>query len=70
MFNDKTLSSCLLSQNIVNAGSGCHGMGQTGCQGYIYTVSASDEGCGYGNQLHVSFGLDDRYDDPYCDKVL
>ena len=27
-------------------------------------------GCEYGNRLYVSFGLDDRYDDPYGDKML
>ena len=27
-------------------------------------------GCEYGNRLYVSVGLDDRYDDPYGDKML
>ena len=45
-------------------------MGHWGCHGYIYMTFASDQGCEYGNQFYVSFGLADRYDDPYCDKVL
>jgi len=45
-------------------------MGQRGRLRYIYIASARDKGCEYVNQLYVSFGLDDRYDDPYCDKVL
>ena len=61
MFNDKTLSSCLLSQNIVNAGLGGGGMGHWGCQGYIYMASARDQDCEYVNQFYVSFGLADRY---------
>jgi hypothetical protein len=36
-------------------------MGHWGCQGYIYMASASDQGCEYGNQFYVSFGLVDRY---------
>ena len=36
-------------------------MGQMGYHRYIYMASASDEGCEYGNQFYVSFGLDDRY---------
>ena len=39
-FNDKTLPSCLLSQNIVNAGSRGYGMGHRGCHGYIYLAFA------------------------------
>ena len=45
-------------------------MGHWGRLRYIYMASDSDQGCEYGNQFYVSFGLDDRYDDPYCDKVL
>ena len=45
-------------------------MGHWGCLRYIYMASASDEGCEYGNQFYVSFGLDDRLADPYGDKVL
>ncbi len=36
-------------------------MGHWGCLRYIYMASASDQGCEYGNQFYVSFGLDDRY---------
>ena len=36
-------------------------MGHRGCLRYIYMASASDQGCEYGNQFYVSFGLDDRY---------
>jgi hypothetical protein len=36
----------------------------------LYTHSLCQRlGCEYGNQLYISFGLDDRYDDPYSDKV-
>ena len=36
-------------------------MGQTGRLRYIYLAFARDQGCEDGNQLYVSFGLDDRY---------
>ena len=36
-------------------------MGHRGYHGHIYTVCARDQGCEYGNQFYVSFGLDDRY---------
>ena len=36
-------------------------MGHWGCLRYIYMASARDQGCEYGNQLYVSFGLGDRY---------
>ena len=45
-------------------------MGHWGYLRYTYMASASDQGCEDGNQFYVSFGLDDRYDDPYGDKVL
>jgi len=31
---------------------------------------ASDQPCEFVNHYWFSFGLDDRYDDPYCNKVL
>ena len=45
-------------------------MGHWGCLRYIYMASASDQGCEYVNQFYVSFGLADRYNDPYCDRFL
>jgi len=36
-------------------------MGHWGCHGYIYLAFATDQGCEYGNQFYVSFGLADRY---------
>ena len=45
-------------------------MGYWGCHGHMYMASARDQPCGDVNQLYVSFGLDDRYDDPYGDKML
>ena len=33
-------------------------------------ASASDKPCSYVNHYRFSFGLDDRYDDPYCNNVL
>ena len=36
-------------------------MGHRGRLRFIYIASASDQGCEYGNQLYISFGLDDRY---------
>ena len=36
-------------------------MGRLGYLRYIYIASARGEGCEYGNQFYVSFGLDDRY---------
>jgi hypothetical protein len=36
-------------------------MGHWGCYGYIYMAFASDQGCEYGNQFYVSFGLAYRY---------
>ena len=45
-------------------------MGHWGCLRYTYIAFARDQGCEYGNQLYVSFGLDDRLADPYGDKVL
>ena len=47
----RPLPSCLLSQNIVNAGSGGYGMGHRGCLRYIYMASASDQGCEYGKPV-------------------
>ena len=36
-------------------------MGRGGCISCVYMTSARDQGCEYGNQFYVSFGLDDRY---------
>ena len=36
-------------------------MGHWRCLSYIYMAFARDQGCEYGNQFYVSFGLDDRY---------
>jgi hypothetical protein len=55
------MPSCLLSQNIINAGSRGYGMGHRGYHRYIYIASARDQVCEYVNQFYVSFGLDDRY---------
>ena len=33
-------------------------------------ASASDKPCEFVNHYSVSFGLDDRYDYPYCDRFL
>ena len=33
-------------------------------------TSASDQPCEFVNHYSVSFGLDNRYDDPYCNNVL
>jgi len=33
-------------------------------------ASASDKPCEFVNHYSVSFGLDDRYGDPYCNNVL
>ena len=33
-------------------------------------ASASDKPCGDVNQYRFSIGLDDSYDDPYCNNVL
>ena len=45
-------------------------MGHWGRLRYIYMASDSDQGCEYVNHYRFSFGLANRYDDPYCDKVL
>ena len=45
-------------------------MGQTGRLRYIYLAFARYQGCEYVNHYSLSFGLDDRLADPYCDKVL
>ena len=36
-------------------------MGHWRCLSYIYIAFARDQGCEYGNQFYVSFGLDDCY---------
>jgi hypothetical protein len=36
-------------------------MGHWGSLSYIYLATARDQGCEYGNQFYVSFGLVDRY---------
>ena len=33
-------------------------------------TSASDQPCEFVNHYWFSFGLDDRYGDPYCDRFL
>ena len=62
--NHKPLPSCPSAQSIGNAKSGGHGMCDRG-ETVIYTGLCQRLGCEYGNQLYVSFGLVDRYDDPY-----
>jgi hypothetical protein len=45
-------------------------MGHRGATGQVYMTSASDQPCEFVNHYWFSFGLDDRYEKPYCNKVL
>ena len=44
--------------------------GPQGVYGISIYASASDKPCSYVNHYRFSFGLDDRYGDPYCDRFL
>jgi hypothetical protein len=54
--------------HVLDSYMGMHG--PVGVATLVCMGSATDQHCSNVNHYGVSFGLDDRHDDPYCDRFL